>query len=653
MSVRLCLFFSLLLSALSVHAAAKPKQEFKLADNMKDLVSWSPLKPRHSYREELPHPDKITSFEKLGYGVVTLMERHEINLRHDHVVEETVSNLQLYVNSNGIENAGNSGFWIDTINQRVEIQEAYVLQADGALFDVDPGALQISKDNSANIFNDFSFVTVPFAQLKPGSIAVLVYKIISYPDKLPLPWARMLYPANLGHIERFQTQVNWSDNKRKPVWKTDYPNLECKESPFSLFCATKEASLPIPVERDMPSVYDVLPVLVLTEATNWATISNSMQALTETALSKNAKIEELAEHLIKDAIRPEEKLSRLSTFVSREIRYVAIEHGHHGVIPKPALSTLEQRFGDCKDKTMLFVDLARQVGLDAYPVLTSTKRYALSKLLLPAAGYFNHMIACVKLSAYKESCIDLTDGETSSEHLPAVLQGAVRLTVGGDTVAPDNLGSEPYIWVVKIKAEHSLLSDGNIVETLERSYNSHWAAGLRHALAAKSQADRDRWLLEDYRSVVMNDKVTPSLQLQGMDQAHSSVVMTSTTEYRNVFNPAQLTNFNDLDQWLINLAKNSKSTNTHYPYTFQGIDYQSQITYRLNPGKTVNNLGPKLDYVAPWGSLHRYYRKNDTSVTAFTELKIPRTIIPVEKISEFNRFIDLSSQETRIWFSAQ
>ena len=647
-----CLFFSLMLLAFSAQTVGKQSQVLKLAGNMPDLVRWSPVKPRHNYQEQLPQPDKIAAFEKLGYGSVTLTERHQIMLRNDKTVEETVTNSQLYINSNGIENAGNSGFWIDTNNQRVEIQEVYVLQPDGTQVDVDPGTLQISNDNSANIFNDYSYVTIPFSQLKPGSISILVYKTVSYHDKLPLPWSRLLYPVNFGHIESFQAQINWADDKQKPAWQTDYAKLECKESPLSLYCATKEASPPIPTDRDMPSAYDALPVLVLAEPTNWAAISNSMQTLTEPAMSKSGKIKELAKHLIKDATRPEEKLSRLSTFVSRDIRYVGIEHGHSGVVPKPTLTTLEQRFGDCKDKTMLFIDLARQVGLDAYPVLTSTKRLSLSKLVLPASNYFNHMIACVNLSPHKESCVDLTDPETSAEHLPASLQGAVSLTVGRGTVAPDNLASEPYTWIAEIKANNRLTDDGAIVETLERSYNSHWAAGLRHTLASKSQADRERWLVEDYRAV-MTDKVTPDVQLQGLDQPKSLVVMTSTTEFRNAFNPAQLTNFSELDPWLRDLAKNSKTTNTHYPYAFQGLNYQSQLTYSLDQGRIINNLGPKLDYVSPWGSFHRHYRKDETSITAFTELRMPRAMISVEKCSEFNRFIDLTSRETRIWFSTQ
>ncbi|WP_347985811.1 DUF3857 domain-containing protein [Methylomonas sp. AM2-LC] len=652
MKISACLWLSLLLLACTVTVADTSNRVFKLAGNMPNQVLWSPVNPSYQYRDLLPQPDKIATFKKLGYGSVTLGETHQIWLRDDKTVEETVSVSRFYMDSNGIETVGNSGFWIDSTSQRVEIKEAYVLQPDGSLVSVDAGNIQINGDNSTSIFNDYSYVTIPFSQLIPGSISILTYKIVTYYDKLPLPWFRALNPANFGHIERFQAQINWAKEKQKPAWKTDYAKLVCKEGALSLTCNTLEPSLPVPTERGMPAYNDVLPVLVLAEATDWNAISNKMQTYTEPALSNTTVIKDLADQLLKEASSAEDKLQRLATYVAREIRYVGIEHGYNGVVPRPTLKTLERRFGDCKDKTMLFVDLARQAGLDAYPVLTSTNRHALSKLLLPSLNYFNHMIACVKLSAYKDACIDLTDSQTSPAYLPNTLQGAVSLSVGRGADAPSTLDSEPYTWVVDIKANHQLTDDGSIIETLERHYDSHWAAGLRHSLVSKSQDDQDRSLLEYYRSV-MGDKVTPTVKLQGLEDPNSLLVLSTNTEFRNAYNAKQLINFSEIDHWLRNLINNTKTTNVIYPYSFQGINYKSQISYKLENQKRINNIGPKLDYTAEWGSLHRYYRNDETSITAFTELKMPRLQIPVEKIAEFNRFLDLLNQETRIVFSVQ
>lgn len=65
------------------------------------------LNPRawtHLYRNLLPHVERMALFENLGYGSVTLAEKHEFVLRNDKLDEETTHNIQLYVMSSGITN---------------------------------------------------------------------------------------------------------------------------------------------------------------------------------------------------------------------------------------------------------------------------------------------------------------------------------------------------------------------------------------------------------------------------------------------------------------------------------------------------------------------------------------------------------------------
>lgn len=645
----LCL--GLLLSGLTL-AANTVKPGLNLPGNLAKILHWTPVPARHGYQTELQEPDKIADFQKLGYGMVTLNQTHQLNIKSDAQIEETISTSQLFLNNSGIENAGNSGFWFDITTQQAEILEAYVLQADGKRIDVRPDTLQINTDNSPNIFNDYYYVTIPFAQLQPGSIAILVYKTTTYRKKSPLPWARNFYPANFNHIEHFQIEVDWANEALKPAWQTDYAPLECRETPLKLRCDSKTAATPLPTDRGMPSVYDVLPVFTLAEPGSWVKIDDTMQKLTESSLSASGKVTELAAQLVDGVNSPQEKMNKLAGFVSREIRYVGLEHGHGGVRPKATLSTLEQRFGDCKDKTMLFVDLARKSGLDAYPVLTSTNRFSLSKLLLPTSIYFNHMIACANLDSGKPSCVDLTDPYTSPELLPKTIQGAVSLPIGRGSPVPDKLQSEEYPWALTLKSENRLTKNGSVEENLVRTYQTHWAAGLRGSLASKSQADRERWLLDNYHTV-MSDKVTPSMQVTGLEHTQSPIVISSTTQFSNAFNPEKIEVYAEPELWLKSFINSYKIQNTYYPYAFNGFNYQSQISYQLYPERNISNLGPKLDYDTPWGSFHRYYRTHDDTVQIFTELKMPSASIPVNKLAEFNRFMELIKEESRIWFSLE
>jgi hypothetical protein len=643
------LLLTLVLAFSSMPLAATPGHTLKLAGYSPDMLRWTSATRHANYRELAPPAVRIAEFEKSGYRSVALDESHLLHIGRDKTVEETITAVQLYLTAAGAENDGNLGFWMDATQQRAEIEAAYVLQPDAGVIDVEPETIQINTDNSANIFTDNVYVTLPFPQLKPGSIAVLRYKIFTPQNNLDFPWFRNFYPVNLYPIEHFQVNVNWDDAAHKPAWRTDYPKLVCRENAFDLTCTSNEAAPPLSTDRDMPSLYDVLPVLALAEQSNWSVLSSSMRSLTETALTDDKRIADTAARLRGSVTNASEIITRLALFVSRDIRYVGIEHGHGGMTPRPTPNTLERRFGDCKDKTMLFVDLARHSGLDAYPVLTSTQRTSLAKLLLPATNYFNHMVACVKPTEDKEVCLDLTDPDISSGHLSYAVQGAVALTVGRGTDAPRNLNADQYTWVVKVKAGNKMNADGSIVETLQRHYASHWGAGLRRALAAKSRRELNRWLLEDYQAI-MGNKVTPEVGLQGLDEPESALSMTSTAEFHNLFNGKNIRAYQEPDPWLHNLADKSKTINSHYAYPFKGINYQSEISYQLYPEKRLDNVGPKIDYISPWGAFHRYYRHNGDEVTAYTDLKMPRAQVPIDKIPEFNRFLDLVGRETRIWF---
>ncbi|MDT4329553.1 DUF3857 domain-containing transglutaminase family protein [Methylomonas sp. MED-D] len=615
-----------------------------------DLLRCLKTARHSSYRELAPTPDRVQALESAGYGSVALSEEHQFKLLKNGQVEETVTETWLYLTSSAIENDGNVGFWFDAASQRAEIQAAYVLQPEGVSTDVEPDLLQINTDNSPNIFNDSLFVTIPLTPLKPGSIAVLRYKIVTASKKVPLPWSRNLFSAYFYPVERFQVDVSWDSDARKPTWRTDDSNLACHEETAALHCATLGAVAPLPYDQQMPAPQDLLPVLTLAEPDDWPAISARIRTLTDSALAKDQRLDAEIGRLSNGVANPRQLFKRVAAFVARDIRYVGLEHGHGGVIPRPTSATLERRFGDCKDKAMLFVDLARRAGLDAYPVLTSTKRRALNKLLLPSSSYFNHMIACVNFGKDQEQCTDLTDPETAGSRLPHTLHGAVALTVGQDGAAPRNLPSEPFTWVASVKAENRLTEAGSVVETLVRRYESHWAAGLRRVLAAKSKAESERWLLEDFRAV-MGDQVAPSVSVQGLETSEAGIALNSVTEYPNLFTLGQLTSYQESDSWLRDLANDAKTSNRHYPYRFEGIDYRSELSFRVPAGRRVASGGPKIDYVSAWGELHRHVSQDGEVVTAYTRLEMPKAEIPVAKIAEYNRFLELVGYESRFRFS--
>jgi len=93
------------------------------------------------------------------------------------------------------------------------------------------------------------------------------------------------------------------------------------------------------------------------------------------------------------------KIDALYNFVSRQIRYVAIEIGIGGYQPHPAADVYKNKYGDCKDKANLLVSMLGHVGLRAYPVLVGTRGHVEADPKMPTLATFDHVIVALPISA--------------------------------------------------------------------------------------------------------------------------------------------------------------------------------------------------------------------------------------------------------------
>lgn len=83
-------------------------------------------------------------------------------------------------------------------------------------------------------------------------------------------------------------------------------------------------------------------------------------------------------------------------YTQKNIRYVGLEMGVNSHLPTPAHETLTLKYGDCKDKAVLFIALLKALNIEAYPVLVNTTKTKLLAEILPAVNVFDHVIVKVE-----------------------------------------------------------------------------------------------------------------------------------------------------------------------------------------------------------------------------------------------------------------
>jgi transglutaminase-like putative cysteine protease len=125
---------------------------------------------------------------------------------------------------------------------------------------------------------------------------------------------------------------------------------------------------------------------------------------------------------------PEAYALEVIRFVQDEIRYLGFESGLNSHQPHSPLSVYQQRFGDCKDKSLLLATLLQAKGIEAYPLLVNTVYQDKIAEQLPSATAFDHCVVQITLNNntfYVDPTINNQGGTLTDLYFPYYGKGLV------------------------------------------------------------------------------------------------------------------------------------------------------------------------------------------------------------------------------------
>lgn len=151
---------------------------------------------------------------------------------------------------------------------------------------------------------------------------------------------------------------------------------------------------------------------------------------------------------------PDEPLAKSRTlyeYVSRGVRYCAVELGHGGYVPHPASEVHRLRAGDCKDKAAYLVALLSLAGVRATPVMLHAHGgFPRPVNQLEQVGAFNHVIVAVQLPS------GTVFADPTSSSLPFGVLPWQDADVEGLPIAP---GGAPLTHTPATRAEENVVRE--------------------------------------------------------------------------------------------------------------------------------------------------------------------------------------------------
>lgn len=387
------------------------------------------------------------------------------------------------------------------------VEKVEIIDENGNVREVDfRKTLKEATDNESmavNIYDPLDRkVSFAIPGLKTGEIRRVVRRTKLVKPRIPGSWSDINVLAGDFPVLSMIVQVDAPKDlpianealRREVKGSTTRFELECPGDPQRKRYIWKVENVPqVFPEPSMPALYTQIQHLRLSTHKNWKDVSSwywncCKPHLEATNEAMTNKVSEITDSLNTD----EEKIRALFKFVSQEIRYMGLtfEDDAPGYAPHDVSITFDNRYGVCRDKAALLVEMLRIAGFEAYPVLISVGPKLDPDVPQP---YFNHAIACVKKDG-RYILMDPTN-EATKDMFPAYLSNCSYLVAHPQgepllvsPVTPDEVNS------VLINSAGTLFGDGTAVFKTQISTSGYCDNMFRRTFLDCAPAQRDHLL---------------------------------------------------------------------------------------------------------------------------------------------------------------
>jgi thioredoxin-related protein len=323
-------------------------------------------------------------------------------------------------------------------HEKVTIKSARILDPKGEGRPLD---VSLARDEHAysnqNVYWDVRKITLFVPPLKEGQILDLIVQRETrpvMPGQMSWRWFVSGPTTVLGDLTlTFPSKLNVL---RQPV-RCTVPLAETTTADGLTQCrlVTSHMNEPEP-EWFPPDSFETWSGYEFCTSTTWNDVAAWYRGLCagrdELPESAKTRVAELK----KQNANPEALLQALFDWVTEDVRYVAVTFGRSSHQPHKAADTLENRYGDCKDQSLLLQALCREAGFEASLVLLGVGYARHFDTPNPHIGMFDHCILEVRRQG-KTCYLDPAAGHAKVGWLPLVDSSVQALRIGeksGDVI---------------------------------------------------------------------------------------------------------------------------------------------------------------------------------------------------------------------------
>ena len=335
-------------------------------------------------------------------GIINILDEDIVEVSEDGRCKETVHEVFKILQDRG-KDKGDIEIGYNSGTETASVIYARTITPEGKIIALNENAVKVvTPFTNYPSYSDYKELTFSMPGVTVGSI--IDYKIVQEKQKPEIEgkFSDEFYFQDYAptYLCRYKV-ITHRDTDLKYLVLNPLPGVQ--SSPNIIHDGNKKTYLweyknipQIIEQKSMPPTDEVAFRILVTTMNSWEEFCNWWREKTAGKTEPDEAIKRKVAELTKGLSTSREKMEAIFDYVKGEIRYVFIDLGKSGYEPESAKKVFENKYGDCKDKSTLFISMLKVAGIPAYYVLIPTSSVGNLIKGFPYPFQFNHCIAVTK-----------------------------------------------------------------------------------------------------------------------------------------------------------------------------------------------------------------------------------------------------------------
>lgn len=340
-----------------------------------DVADYVRVKPRPNWivPVDIPNFDRAADADRQSiYALIDHQNRYGMTTE-DYSSRYVVDLLT----SAAVDEEGTISLDFDPAYQKLTLHRVQITRGDETIDAIDLSEAMVFRtetDRDQMIFNGTMTFSLPILDVRVG-------------DRLEVAYTKAGRNPALGSgVFSRRSFDNTSEVKRKFTRLSFGPGVQIEtklindpvdpERTVDQGWTVLQWDVPDPVapdyDQNAPDWAYVRPTFEVSNFANWADVGDLFSAYYDVSDTHRAAVRDIVAEIAAEHVEPKARAKAALDWVQTHIRYVGLELGEGGFVPRPPARVLRRRFGDCKDVTVLLLALLDGLDVAADPILVNS-----------------------------------------------------------------------------------------------------------------------------------------------------------------------------------------------------------------------------------------------------------------------------------------